>query len=171
MYHGSGLQGWMCPGALQSWQTRVLSREQRTQLAPNKEGPLFPWLPSSRAVSINVSLPFHLGHKHSAGPSNGPDVQLEEHRAEQRPALTQSTAYLTEVREEGGSQMPVQPNVLQRVFWDRHTSRLWLGMDCITKATYWVCSHPSQRTVKDMVSSGLTHGGQISAHIYTLHTF
>lgn len=84
----------MCPGAPQSWKTRVLSQEQRTQLAPNKERPPFPWLPSSGAVSINVSLPFHLGHKHSADPSNGPDMQLEEHRVEQRPALIQSTMYL-----------------------------------------------------------------------------
>lgn len=99
----------MCLEALQSWQIRVLSQEQRTQFAPNKEGPLFPWLPSSGAVSINVSLPFHLGHKHSAGPSNGPDVQLEEHRAEQRPALTHSTAYLTEVGDEGNTQMPIHP--------------------------------------------------------------
>lgn len=112
--------------------TAVLSQEQRTQLVPNKEGPLFPWLPSLGAVSINVSLPFHLGHQHSAGPSNGPDMQLEEHRAEQRPTLTQSKRTLQNEGREGDIQMPSHPmcprglraRLGYRGFWDRHTSRI-----------------------------------------------
>lgn len=163
----------MCPGALQSWQTGVLSQEQRTQLVPNKEGPLFPWLPSLGAVSINVSLPFHLGHQHSAGPSNGPDTQLEEHRAEPRPALTQGKRTLQNEGRKGDVQMsnhPLCPRGLRARLGYRGSgmdtqAELWLGVECITAATCWVRSHPYSFKNKRHSLTRAHSWGQIS-HLY-----
>lgn len=84
----------------------MLSQEQRNQLVPNKEGASV-----FLEVSINVSSTFHLGHKHSAGPCNGPGMQLEEHRAERRPALI--TEHLSELGEEGGHSGAYPSSVLE----------------------------------------------------------
>lgn len=167
----------MCPGALQSWQTGVLSQEQRTQLVPNKEGPLFPWLPSLGAVSINVSLPFHLGHQHSAGPSNGPDMQLGEHRAEPRPALTQGKRTLQNEGRKGAVQMsshPLCPRGLSarlgyRGLWDRHTSRTVARCGVITAVTCWVRSHPYSFKNKRHSLTRAHLWGQISHLYYPLY--
>lgn len=108
-------------------------------------------------------------------------MQPEEHRAEQRPALIQSTTYLTELGEEGRHSDAYPSHVLQKTKSQAGLqegsgidtqAELWLGMECITKATCWVCSHPS--SLKNTKRHGLTRAyswGQISAHICTIQTF
>lgn len=104
-------------------------------------------------------------------------MQLGEHRAEPRPALTQGKRTLQNEGRKGAVQMsshPLCPRGLSarlgyRGLWDRHTSRTVARCGVITAVTCWVRSHPYSFKNKRHSLTRAHSWGQISHLYYPLY--